>query len=262
MATSLRTGLVALVLAIAPLAVGCVAGDEESSVVSVEMDSTQSAGRFEIFVGEDDQHYFSLIAANGEKVLRSEGYATFASCEDGIESVQMNGRGAGGYELLEASNGEWYFNVVAPNGQIVGTSELYVSKYNAERGISTVMGILTATETYEPAPTGTPRFFVFKGQDNKYYFNLRAANGQIVLQSQGYVQRSSALNGIQSVLTNGVLEQRYELHLAQNDQYFFTLEAANYQVIAHGETYVSLSNAERAVDRLIVILGGTVHVPQ
>src|SRR5262245_16544469 len=105
MATSLRTGLVALVLALAPITVGCVAGDEESSVASVEMDSTQSAGRFEIFVGADDQYYFSLIAANGEKVLRSEGYTTWANAENGIMSVQANGATVEGYELLEASNG-------------------------------------------------------------------------------------------------------------------------------------------------------------
>jgi uncharacterized protein len=263
MATSLRTGLVALVLAVAPIAVGCGSADDQAYAVEAEQDATQKAGRFEIFVGHDGQYYFHLLAANGENVLRSEGYTTMQAAQNGIASVQANGVSAEGYEVNEASNGEWYFNIVAPNGQIVGTSELYATHSGCNTAVGKVMGIIAKTVVTQPAPTGGARFEIFKGLDNKYYFHLRAANGEIMLQSQGYTKRTNAVNGVASVRSNGQSEGQYEVQLAANDQYFFTIEAGNHQVIAHGETYASLYNAERAVDRLVELLAsGQVADPQ
>lgn len=43
------------------------------------------------------------------------------------------------------------------------------------------------------------KFEIFKGSDNQWYFHLRAANGEIVLQSEGYVRKAGAQNGIKVI---------------------------------------------------------------
>lgn len=44
---------------------------------------------------------------------------------------------------------------------------------------------------------------VFKGKTGKFRFRLRASNGQCVAQaSQSYMQKSGALEGIQSIKNN------------------------------------------------------------
>jgi len=43
------------------------------------------------------------------------------------------------------------------------------------------------------------KFEIFKGQDDKYYFHLKAENGQIVASSQGYTQKAHAREGIESI---------------------------------------------------------------
>ncbi len=47
-----------------------------------------------------------------------------------------------------------------------------------------------------------PKFEVFKGIDNQWYFNLKAPNGEIIASSEGYKQKSGALNGIDSIKQN------------------------------------------------------------
>jgi uncharacterized protein YegP (UPF0339 family) len=42
------------------------------------------------------------------------------------------------YEIKKSSDGQYYFNLVASNGEVVATSERYVTKSNAERGVTAV----------------------------------------------------------------------------------------------------------------------------
>ena len=45
---------------------------------------------------------------------------------------------AGKYVLKKTSNGKFHFNLVAGNGQIIATSEMYESKAAAQNGIKSV----------------------------------------------------------------------------------------------------------------------------
>ena len=218
-----------------------------------EQDQTASAGRFETFIGEDGQHYFQLLAGNGERVLRSEAYKTLASAKKGIASVKKNGQLESSFEVLEAESGESYFNLVASNGQIIGTSETYASKSNASRAVKTVMKIVT-NATDASAQTGTASFETFKGQDGQAYFRLSAKNGEIVLQSEGYSSTSGAKKGIESVQKSGVDASNYQVLEGQNGQYYFRIVASNGQVIGRGEMYASQSNATRGADTVRKII--------
>ncbi len=174
--------------------------------------------------------------------------------ENGIESVKANGVDLANYDLLEAVNGEWYFNLIAQNYEIIATSETYVSKSNAERAMETVRDLIVQHLRIVAAETGGARFQIFVGTDDQYYFRLRAANGEIVLQSEGYVAKAGATNGIESVRANGQDEGQYEIIEAQNGQHYFVLEALNYEIIARGEMYATLYNAERAVESIVELL--------
>ncbi|MCL2515523.1 MAG: YegP family protein [Microbacteriaceae bacterium] len=47
-----------------------------------------------------------------------------------------------------------------------------------------------------------PYFELKKSSNGKFHFNLHAANGQVIAQSQMYESKASAANGIKSVQTN------------------------------------------------------------
>jgi uncharacterized protein YegP (UPF0339 family) len=239
-------------LASTPVLVGCEA---EDAVQADEQNATATRNaKIETFVGMDGQHYFNVIAGNGEKVMRSEGYTSAEALETGIEAVKDSGVDTDSYDLLQAADGTWYFNLVAENGEIIGTSQMYSTKSNANRALKASRDILAKVNRQEAAATGGAAFTVFKGLDGKYYFNLKAANGEIVLSSQGYTTKTSAKKGVASIRENGGDIENFELRDAQNEQTYFVLKAANGKIIATGETYVSASNAEAAVESISALI--------
>lgn len=89
--------------------------------------------------GSNEQFYFSLHASNGEIILQSEGYISKQGAENGIASVKSNASIDSRYDRRTAINGQYYFVLKAGNGEIVGTSEMYVNQAGCENGIRSVM---------------------------------------------------------------------------------------------------------------------------
>src|SRR5439155_5939634 len=115
---------------------------------------------------------------------------------------------------------------------------------------------LVARATDGSAASGA-RFQVFQGLDGQYYFHLRAANGEIVLQSEAYTRKSSAVAGTDSVRANGNNPSRYQVRDAANGQAYFVLKASNGQIIGSSETYVSRSGAQTAAAAVAAMLQTT-----
>ena len=49
------------------------------------------------------------------------------------------------------------------------------------------------------------KFELKKSKNDKYFFSLLAGNGQIILSSEMYESRASAVSGLESVKKNAVL---------------------------------------------------------
>ncbi len=94
------------------------------------------------------------------------------------------------------------------------------------------------------AISGRPYFEVFKGNDKRWYFNFTAANHEIILQSQSYSSRTSALSGVLSVQNNAHVAERYDYRTASNGDFYFVLKAANGHIIGMSELYSTASNAK------------------
>ncbi len=56
-----------------------------------------------------------------------------------------------------------------------------------------------------------PKFEIFKGKDGKYYFRLKAGNGEIIAQSEGYSSKQGAQDGIASVKMNAPIAPTVDL---------------------------------------------------
>ena len=95
------------------------------------------------------------------------------------------------------------------------------------------------------------KFELKVAKNGKYHFNLLAGNGQIILQSEMYESKSAAENGIASIKKNAADEARYERKEAKNGSPFFTLKAANHQVIGMSEQYSSKSAMENGIQSVM-----------
>lgn len=95
-------------------------------------------GKFITKTGKDNQHYFNLLATNGQVILSSEGYTSVSGMNNGIESVKKNAPIDGRYDLETSKNGKFYFNLKATNGQVIGKSQMYETESGRNKGIDSV----------------------------------------------------------------------------------------------------------------------------
>lgn len=91
-----------------------------------------------------------------------------------------------------AKNGEFYFSLKAGNGEIILSSEMYSSKSSRDNGIESVKENAPKDERYDKNTSAS----------GKYYFNLKAGNGQVIGNSEMYESTSGRDNGIESVKKN------------------------------------------------------------
>lgn len=98
----------------------------------------------------------------------------------------------GKFEVTKRKNEEFQFNLKAGNGEIILSSEGYTTKVNCKKGIESVRRNSMEDSRFERKFT----------QSGKYYFNLKAINGQIIGTSQMYKTSSGCETGIQSVKKN------------------------------------------------------------
>lgn len=91
------------------------------------------------------------------------------------------------------------------------------------------------------------KFELYEDKAGEYRFRLKAGNGEIILASEGYKQKASALNGIDSVRKNAASEAQFEKKDTSSGKPMFNLKATNGQVIGTSETYSSASARDNGV---------------
>ncbi len=99
----------------------------------------------------------------------------------------------GKFKIKSAKNDQFMFNLIADNGQVILTSEMYTTKVSCNTGIASVQANCIYDARYDRKVS----------TNRKHYFNLKAANGQIIGTSEMYEAASGMETGIASVKKNG-----------------------------------------------------------
>ena len=114
----------------------------------------------------------------------------------------------GKFEIKRTNDNRYMFNVRAANTQVIASSQIYSSMTACRNGINSV-GVNAPIAALEDQTLSSineekcPKFQIYLDKGGKYRFNLLAANGQNILAcTQGYTQKSSCKNGINSVINN------------------------------------------------------------
>jgi uncharacterized protein YegP (UPF0339 family) len=81
----------------------------------------------------------------------------------------------------------------------------------------------------------------------QYMFNLKAANGEVILTSELYREKSTAEHGIESTKTNAAQDGRYERKTSKGGKAFFVLKAGNGEIIGKSEMYSSVAAMESGI---------------
>ena len=99
------------------------------------------------------------------------------------------------------------FDLKAGNGEVIATSEVYSSESACRNGIASVKKNAPAAGVEDQTVEGFaavkhPKFEVYTDKAGEFRFRLKATNGQIIAVGEGYKQKASCMNGIESVKKN------------------------------------------------------------
>ncbi|MDO4343303.1 MAG: YegP family protein [Eubacteriales bacterium] len=99
------------------------------------------------------------------------------------------------------------FDLVAGNGEPIGTSQVYASKATCKAGIESVKRVAPVAKMEDQTVENwekvtNPKFEIYIDAAGEPRFRLRAANGQEILASQAYSSKEACEKGIASVVKN------------------------------------------------------------
>ena len=92
------------------------------------------------------------------------------------------------------------------------------------------------------------KFQIFYDKAGEYRFRLRDHEDHIILVSESYKQKASAVKAIESVRVNASEDTHFERKTASNGLFMFNLKAANGQIIGTSSFYKSESIRDEIID--------------
>ena len=111
----------------------------------------------------------------------------------------------GKFVIKSAKNGVM-FNLLANNGRVICTSQVYANESACMNGIGSVKNNSRSKiedQTVEGYKKLTnPKYEIFMDVGDKYRFRLKAMNGEIIAASQGYTSKDSCIRGMASISRN------------------------------------------------------------
>ncbi len=107
--------------------------------------------------------------------------------------------------------------------------------------------------------------YAVRESKSKFYFNLKADNGEIILTSEGYNREASCLQGVESVRTNSPVaavedqtvegfkketNPKFEVYTDKAGEFRFRLKARNGQIIGVSEGYKAKASAIKGIESI------------
>lgn len=91
------------------------------------------------------------------------------------------------------------------------------------------------------------KFELKKAKNGQYMFNLKSGNGEIILSSELYTAKTSAVRGIESVQKNASDLGRFDRRKNRGGKEYFVLKAGNGKVIGKSEFYSGTSARDNGI---------------
>lgn len=117
--------------------------------------------------------------------------------------LQTRTEGKHGKYMIQTTATGYRFSLLAPNGEIIASSELYSSLESCTKGIMSIQkNAGAAIANIEGAASNSvpnPKYEVYVGSDGLFRFRLKAKNGAIIAVSSGYKSKKTCEQSIEKL---------------------------------------------------------------
>ena len=222
-------------------------------------------GKYEVFQVADGYSY-RLKASNGEVLVQSETFTSHDGVLKAIDAVKRNLE-TGDIKVFEDKNGKFKFKLVSKNYRVIAISANYSVEKSAFRAVESFKKFALKADIVDidvddkESLTATPielkdnidkegAKFLYMKYNGIFSWELRAPNGEILCQSDGYTTKNGVLYSIDTFkrnLGNGT----FKCVTGKDGGYSFRLYNQQGRVCAIGESYSSKQSAESAANSVI-----------
>lgn len=225
--------------------------------------TSRYSGKYEVYP-EAGGFKYRLKASNGEILVVSQAYASKAGATSGIETFKKNVQ-EGVFEFYtDKSNYTQFLLYTANKSRLIATGEFYESVQRAQSAAESVKKFysnnkinnldsvdpadireeLVELKPVESAPNGK---FEFEELNGEVIFHLKASNGEVLFESNGYATKASALQSLE-VVKKAIEAGAFRIMKDKVGRYQFKLFATNKSILVTGETYPNHENCLSAID--------------
>ena len=219
-------------------------------------------GKYEIYqVGGDYQYH--LKASNGEILFVSETYTSRDGVLKAIDALKRNLE-TGELRIFKDKKGNYKFKLVSKNYRVLAISSTYSQEKGAVRASESFIKFASKADNvfidYEDVDLKTATIIKIEKNEDKqggkfeielfdgeYSWDLKASNGQILCQAEGFTSKKGCMNSIDSFKKN-IEEGTFKSVKDKNGNYCFKLYTPAGRVCAIGESYTSKTSAESAAN--------------
>ena len=181
-----------------------------------------------------------------------------------IKAVQKNLE-TGEIRISADKKGKFKFKLIAKNYKILAISASYSVEKSAIRAsesfkkyalIADIVDVeINDNELATPIEITTTEDkdggkFAIEKFDGEYSWDLKASNGQILCQAEGYTSKAGCMYSIETFKKN-IVEGQFKCVKDKNGHYCYKLYTANNRVCAVGESYTSKQSAESAANSVV-----------
>ena len=215
---------------------------------------------YQIFRSGNDKYYFTYRDENEKAILISSNIRGFNSEDDVkpiIEQIAVNGSKADHFEEKTTVNDKFYYYLKNDDGKNIGKSFFFDTQEEMRSAMKLfdcgLVGASAPKAAAAPAATKSEKveddylackvykshindkhpdqddFIIFTEGDEHYF--AWVSGDDIVMRSEGYTTEKARENGIQSVIKNRELEERFSVE-EKMGYHFTVLKAGNHQEIA------------------------------
>ncbi len=222
-------------------------------------------GKYEVYqVGDDFQYH--LKASNGEILFVSEAYTSKDGVLKAIDALKRN-LNTGELKIFKDKRGNYKFKLVSKNYRILAISSTYSQEKSAIRASESFTKFAQKADIvyidYEDTDVKSATVieitknehkqggkFEVEVFDGEYSWDLKASNGQILCQAEGFTSKKGCMNSIDSFKKN-IVEGTFKSVKDKNGQYCFKLYTPAGRVCAIGESYTTKQGAEGAANSVV-----------
>lgn len=219
----------------------------------------------------EEMYFFELRASNGEKLLTSEEYTTYAGALNGIETHKAN-IARNNFKIMLSKKGDYIFKLLSGKNMLLCMGEHYATRARCESAIESAKRFAKTAIVDEnvqdivitPPPEENEEIlpeFPDNGYNGKwivrsstaedgeevFYFELYASNGEKLLSSEEYTTYVGAINGIETHKAN-IARGNFRISLTKRGDYIYKLLNGNGQLLCLGEHYKTKKRCENAVE--------------